>query len=697
MQDFRECYMLKKTCVVIIGVFLSSLFWSVDANGNPPLKSIENKKIDDYLWMETNKELTNKWLLAETERSIDFLDALPLKNSIEKEFNLLTQSETTINNIMYIGDNYFYFLQTPDFPYFRLFMKNQSGKETLLIDPPVGYGIRFFKPSYDGNYILYGIGENYSETSSIRVLNIQTGKHLPDTISGLRYPEIGWNKDSLSFYYNKKKPMMTDFDQPVDEVYLHYLGMPTENDKLLFGQKNLSNVDSDIDQNMSLDLSFNSDWLIGSVSRSISGYSMDLYVSHYDAKSLENTQWSKILDSSQNVDQFILDDNWLYLARYNTFSGYMVSRLNLNSPTDSEEHIVEWHNGALIQFDKSLDSLYIVYHESGIRKFINIPFSDITNVKNITLPINSEVTGLFTNSMRKDILFKLESWTTPPKIFNYNPATQVIKDLNMVSSTPYSFDEYESEEKWVVTKDGVTVPLTIIHQKGLKLDSSTPTWLMAYGAYGISNLPYFDSKCLIWLKRGGIIAIAHVRGGGELGPAWHDDGKKENKGNSILDFITCAEYLIKNHYTHSSKLVISGASAGGIVIGMAIIERPELFSAAAIEVGMLNMSRLDKIPIGAANFKEFGSPFNDIEQANLLKIDAYMNLQDHVKYPPVLLSVGLKDERVSPWQTAKFAARIKDINGVKSTLILADKNQGHFINNYIDIVNFFLWRTNETK
>ena len=198
--------------------------------------------------------------------------------------------------------------------------------------------------------------------------------------------------------------------------------------------------------------------------------------------------------------------------------------------------------------------------------------------------------------------------------------------------------------------------------------------LTAYGAYGVSTFPSFDLTRLLWLEQGGILAIAHVRGGGEMGPEWHEAGRADKKENSITDFIRCAEYLIDSRYTSPSKLAI-GVKARGIIVGMAMTRRPELFSAVAIDAGILNTSRLDNIPIGVMNYDELGSPLTPSGRLNLLKIDAYRHLVPEKRYPPVLLTVGLHDQRVSPWQTAKFAARLEEAGSPRSVLVLAYRQE----------------------
>ena len=654
--------------------------------------------VDNYGWMETDQARTNEWLLTKSHETQKILNALPWKASVVKRFNTLTayDSQPVIWNIQYVGDNCFYLKETENHPYNRLFVKDRLGKEKLLVDPPVGYGIYTFYPSNDGKYVAYAISENGSEISAINVINVKTRAHLPDSISGITVPNLVWTNDNASFFYHRNDLADSDNRKSgTEELYLHRLGINIEKDLAIFGKANIVNYHANTDQYTDLSLSAN--WAVTSVESSISGDTIDLYLTDYTSLYQENKHWQKIIDRKQNVTDFLVRDNWLYLAKYNDFSGYTISRLNLDNIHSREEKIIEWKKGELTEFTASKDAIYLAYYESGTPKFVTIPFADIHTIKSIPITNGNEVTAIFSSSDHKEILFTQQNWNIPPKIWQYDPDSQLIEDSKIIKTDASLFADYEAEQKWVKSNDGELIPLTLIHRKGIKLDGNNPTWLTAYGAYGESNYPNnYDTTRLIWLEKGGIIAIAHVRGGGELGPKWHHDGKGKNKINSVNDFIKCAKYLIDHRYTNSSKLVISGASAGGIVIGSALARHPELFAAASITSGMLNMSRLDQIPIGSVNFVEFGSPFNKQEFKNLQTIDAYLNLREGINYPPVMLSVGLQDARVSPWQSAKFAARLGEINRSQNenVFIIANQEDGHFINYFIDMMVFFMWKTN---
>lgn len=668
---------------------------------------------DNFRWMEKNQQQTNNWFQYKTKQARKTIDALPWRSKLEAQLHSLTGTKSILSNIYDTADKRFYLRSTPEYPYLRLFViphdgSGHDGSDKVLIDPPVGMRIHFFSPSYNGQYVAYGLALNGSEFSTINVLNVSDGTQLSDTIPGARYPHIVWRSDNQSFFYKRLPPSQPDTPASKhlagEKVYLHHIGQPYKADELVFDSAMVNGSHASDYDDIALYSSPDSDWLLASVSPAISGYSSTLFIVPARALNGPKTPWIKFTDNEKKVDTFIIAGKWLYLAKYNALSGYLITRRSLDKTAESEEKILEWSQGELTNFVTSKEALYISYHETGKQHFVRIPFNNIHQIQEVPRPFEGEVTSIFSGANKPDILFTLQSWIIPPQIFHYQPGDTSVENTHLLTEKAYDFSPYEVEKIQVASKDQVLVPLTLIHRKGIKLEGSSPTWLTAYGAYESSTFPYFSPSNLLWLQRGGIIAIAHVRGGGELGPAWHEGGRGANKENSIIDFINCAEFMVNNGYTRPSRLVISGNSAGGIVIGMAMTLRPELFAAAAIDVGILNTTRLDKIPIGPMNFDEFGSPATKQGMYNLRKIDAFGHLKDKIHYPAVMLTVGLNDDRVSPWQSAKFAARLDQIaQGVKKpnpVLVIAEKNAGHNPNTYVqadtkllDMISFFLCQT----
>jgi prolyl oligopeptidase len=323
----------------------------------------------------------------------------------------------------------------------------------------------------------------------------------------------------------------------------------------------------------------------------------------------------------------------------------------------------------------------------------------------VKLPYEGSASYLVTSPLRSDWYLGLVSWTHPLRIFH--GSEKGLEDTGMGSSSPADFSGIAVEEVEVAADDGEKVPLTILAKKGLTRDGSHPAIIDAYGGYGSSILPSFSATRLAWLERGGVFAYAHVRGGGEKGERWHVAGQGKNKPRGIKDFHACAEYLAKNGWTSATHLAATGGSAGGILIGRAITERPELFSSAVISVGLLNALRYLEATNGANQTTEMqATPATPEGFRTLLAMDAYQNIKPGVRYPAVMATTGANDKRVPPWTSAKFAARLQATspNG-KPALLRVDRDAGHGfgstkdqgISLTADTWSFMLWQAGDPE
>jgi prolyl oligopeptidase len=295
---------------------------------------------------------------------------------------------------------------------------------------------------------------------------------------------------------------------------------------------------------------------------------------------------------------------------------------------------------------------------------------------------------------------RLTAWTDVGGYYYFNPATHQTTDTHLQPKGPYDQPAgLVSEEVRVRAPDGVMIPMSIIHLKDVKLDGSNPCWVEAYGSYGIVDDVYFSPIYLPWYEHGGVYAVAHVRGGGAFGEEWHLAGQKLNKPNTWRDLIACSQWLIDNHYTSAAKLGINGGSAGGITVGRAMTERPDLFGAVVGDVGMFNAVRAETDSNGVPNISEFGSVTDEKGFRGLYEMDAYLHVKDGVKYPPTLLTTGINDPRVPPWMPGKFAARLQQA-GAPLVLLRVDFEAGHGIGStrlqvlseYADTMAFYLWQ-----
>ncbi|MFI5135731.1 MAG: prolyl oligopeptidase family serine peptidase, partial [Chitinophagales bacterium] len=294
------------------------------------------------------------------------------------------------------------------------------------------------------------------------------------------------------------------------------------------------------------------------------------------------------------------------------------------------------------------------------------------------------------------------TWNLPETLYDYDADTkQLVKSVFQIDVKYPGLENMMVKEVEVPSYDGTMVPLSIIYRKGLKLDGSNCCIMSGYGAYGISSTPFFNYMHLPIEERGIVYAYAHVRGGGEKGESWYRGGFQTTKPNTWKDFIACGEYLVKQGYTSPQKLSGTGTSAGGILIGRAITERPDLFGAAICNVGCANALRMEKTPNGPNNTREFGISTDSTECMALLEMDAFLHVKDGIKYPAVMCATGMNDPRVAPWQPGKFAAALQNSSSSgKPVLLRVDYDNGHFTDdkmvtfkNFADQWSFLLWQT----
>jgi len=324
------------------------------------------------------------------------------------------------------------------------------------------------------------------------------------------------------------------------------------------------------------------------------------------------------------------------------------------------------------------DALYVTELVGGVGRLLLISYGK-SAPERVALPIEGSIFLGGGDPRLPGAILYLTGWTRAPGIYEYRPDSRRVVDLGLQPSGPFDTPEdLEAREVNARSYDGTMVPLSIVIKKGSKLDGSHPTLLDGYGAYAINTDPYFSPVLMAWLERGGVLAFAHVRGGGEYGEEWHEAATQEKKPNTWKDFIACGEYLVQNGYTTPARLAGSGGSAGGILIGRAFTERPDLFAAALDDVGLSDMIRDMFSPDGPLNVPEYGSLDNAQGFRNLYEISAYYHVKDGVHYPAILLTTGMNDPRVVPWEPGKMAARLQAATaGPRPILLRVDYQGGH--------------------
>lgn len=373
----------------------------------------------------------------------------------------------------------------------------------------------------------------------------------------------------------------------------------------------------------------------------------------------------------------ILGPNLILLSHKQTPNRrLLVVPLETPDRTKARVLVAEDPKAPLERFYITRDVIYIIDLVNG-RHLLRKLAHDASHATPVELPYEGSVAYLVTNPLRSDWYLGMSSWTRPLHIFY--AGDKGFEDTGLGQTSNADFSSIDVHEVEATADDGENVPLTILARRGVSRDGSHPAILVGYGGYGFSILPRFEPALLAWLERGGVYAYAHVRGGGEKGEGWHVAGQGKNKPRGIKDFHACAEYLSRNGWTSSIRLAAAGESMGGVLIGRAITERPELFKAAVINVGMLNALRYLQGINGANQTGELQVTLSTPDGFHtLLAMDAYQNIKEGVSYPAVMVATAANDNRVSPWNSAKFVARLQATAPAgRSALLRVQSDAGH--------------------
>lgn len=510
--------------------------------------------------------------------------------------------------------------------------------------------------------------------------------------------------DGRSFVYNRLQKL-TPSSAPTDRylnsrAYLHVLGDNPDQDRLVFGS-GVSTVKVEPSDIPFVATSPGTPYALGIVAHGVRNENT-LYVAPIEALSGATTPWKLICDVDDDVTGIDVHGSDLYLLSHHQASRYKVLHTKLTNPDVAHAEVVVPPSEAVIQnIAAANDALYVQELDGGIGRLFRLVYSGGKPAQ-IPLPFDGSVALSGTDQRIAGTLLELTTWTKAPKIYTYEATTETVTDTKL--QPVGKFDEptdLESVEVKAKSYDGTMVPLSIVYKKGLKLDGSNPTLLEGYGSYGITLDPYFDPRRIAWFERGGVFAVAHVRGGGEYGEDWHLAGKLLTKPNTWKDFIACAEYLINQKYTTKARLAIEGGSAGGITIGRSITERPDLFAVAIDAVPMSDVVRSEFTPNGPPNIPEFGTVKEADGFKALYEMSGYHHIKDGVAYPAVMVTTGFNDPRVVSWEPGKMAARLQAASsGGKPILLRVDYDAGHGIGStktqreeeQADEMSFALWQ-----
>jgi prolyl oligopeptidase len=592
------------------------------------------------------------------------------------------------------GDWYFYEKREPGVNSERLYVRAAAAgsQERLLLDPDKletapgkHVTINYFVPSLDGRFVAYGISEGGSEDAVIHVLDVASGRSLPDAIDRGRYGVASWRTDGRSFYY-LRLPKLAPNTPPAEAqlkpvCYLHVLGQNPDRDVAVFGYGVNPSIPFDPTDAPAVLISPASPYALGLVAHGVRN-EQTLYAAPAASVDAPNAPWKKIVDVDDDVTGLDVRGSTLYLLTHKDAPAFKVVELRLDRPDFANAPVlVAPSRGVVLQVAVAKDGLYVRSREGGFGRIARIPLAADGTANGpaspVTLPYDGSMNAMTTDPRVDGATFGLTAWTRS-LLYDHAAADGRVADTKLKPPAPVDASGYESREVEARSADGTLIPLSLVFKRGLALDGSHPAYLEGYGAYGITLEPYFSTTRIAWMERGGVYAVCHVRGGGWYGEGWHDAGKIATKQHSIDDFVACGRYLVEGRFTSPQHLAGSGTSAGGIVIGGAVTQHPELFAAAIDEVGVSDALRSEFSANGPANIPEFGSVKTPEGFKALYAMDAYQHVVDGKAYPAVMLVTGINDPRVPPWELAKFAARLQTATSSGRPILLrVDYDAGH--------------------
>src|SRR5271156_42002 len=576
---------------------------------------------DPYRYFEdlTNPEVA-AWFKGQDAYTRGVLAEIPGRAALLARIAELDSGEPAV--VTSVGrlpnQRYFYEKRLASEDVFTLYVRDGlNGADRLLVDPAKfataggpHYVISYYSPSFDGRLVVVGISAAGSEDAVLHVFDTSTGKETGDVIDRAQFGGGAWLPDGHSFLYNRLQKMEAN-SAPTDRylnsrVYLHVLGTSPEQDKLIFGA-GVPGLKID-----AADIPFASTdpgtpYVIGIIAHGVRNE-----VTAYAAPlaSLDNATipWKLFCDVDDDITGFDVHGEDLYLISHQHASRFKVLHTKLTNPDVAHAEVLVPPSEAVVQnVAAASDALYVQELNGGPGKLLRVAY-DGGKPEEIALPFEGSVGLTATDQRLPGTLVELTSWTKANRIYAYDPARKTVTDTKLQPAGKFDdAGDLESKEVKVKSYDGTLVPLSIVYKKGVKLDGTNPTLLQGYGAYGITEDPSFDPRRIAWFERGGVLAVAHVRGGGEYGEEWHKAGYKLTKPNTWRDVIACGQYLIDQKYTSPAHLGVEGGSAGGITVGRTITERPEMFAAATPEVGVMNPLRAETYANGIPNIPEFGS------------------------------------------------------------------------------------------
>ena len=672
----------------------------------PVVDEVQGHKITDpYRWLENaGSTETQQWVSDEMAYTRGVLDPLPGREQLHKRLTDLL-SIGTISAPQIGGKYYFYTKREGSQNQPVLFVREGvHGEDRPLVDvnklaADGTVALDWWVPSDDGKYLTYGTSPSGSEMSTLHVIETATGKLLPDSIERTRAASIAWMLDDSGFYYTrypKKGEVAEGQEVYYRHVFYHALGSDSAQDALIFG-KDLGPEDWP-----EVDLSNHGDWLLITVAQ---GWTKtELYVQGL-RPGVERKPPVRITDGKNFLYSGEIFDGKIYLTTNDDAPRYRMFTVDPETPARANWKEIIPQNDAVLQGAAIVNGLLLAQYEKNATSQLTLLNIDGKPLGDVKLAAIGSVFGLGGKWDRKEVFFAFHSFTVPDSIYQVDLAARATSLWSKVDAPGIDPDKYEVNQLWFNSKDGTHVPMFVFHKKGLVLNGKNPTLLTGYGGFNVSLTPNFVGDRYLWLERGGVFAVANLRGGAEFGEDWHRAGMLDKKQNVFDDFAAAAEFLIAQQYTDKDHLAIRGGSNGGLLMGAALTQHPDLYRAVICQVPLLDMLRYQNFQIAKLWIPEYGSSEDPKQFDWLYAYSPYHHVKAGTEYPATLFMTADTDTRVDPMHAKKMAAlmQAEAANGQSRTrpiLLRIDSKAGHGagkpiakqVEDMTDIYSFLFWQ-----
>ncbi|MEO8433797.1 MAG: prolyl oligopeptidase family serine peptidase [Pyrinomonadaceae bacterium] len=707
MRSRRTNFLLLLSVLVVALVYQTSFLASAQRalikSPPPPKTRVENntetlhgvKVADPYRWLEDqDSPETRAWIGEQNRYTESVLGTLPGRDAIHKRLEQLLKIDT-INIPSARGDRYFFSKRAANQNQSVIYMRQGlNGKDEVLIDPnqmsadqttSVGIG----SVSDDGKWMAYTVRQGGKDETIIRIMDVDARKDLSDQMAEARYSGFQVLPDKTGVYYSKAIYPEGE-KRTVSRVYYHKMGTPQSEDKMIFGE---GYGFTDI---ISPDVSLDGRYLLLYVSHGSSGDNTDIYMQDLKNKGPIKTV---VKDMKASFGGTVIDGHLIAATNYQAPNRRIVD-IELAKPAFENWRVVVPEGNNVINGFSIVGGKVFVNYLENVSTRVKVFEPSGKWVRDMTFPGIGTAGGMAGRPERDEGFYSFSSYGQPPTIYRYIPSTGK-QGVWARLSVPVKSDEIETKQVWYPSKDGTRIPMFLVYKRGTKLDGNRPTFLTGYGGFNVRQSPGFSATAAYWAENGGVWAQPNLRGGGEFGEKWHKAGMFENKQNVFDDFIAAADWLIKNKYTSTSKLAISGGSNGGLLVGAALTQRPDLFQAVICSYPLLDMVRYDKFLVAKFWTTEYGSADDPQQFPYIYKYSPYHNVREGTKYPAVLFITGDSDTRVAPLHARKMTALLQAANGSDRPILLHyDTKAGHSgglpvskqVDDLTDSMSFLFWQ-----